>query len=647
MMKLIATRKLMLALGLALTWGFIGGPPPAVAAEERPWNFLVVLLDDAGWRDIGFTGNAFVETPEMDHLAKEGMMFRMAYATHPFCSPTRQSMITGQWPARTAWMQRDEVTNPDAPRRGPPFAPYTAPAWTQREADYVSLPQLLKPYGYAVGHIGKWHYGTPHAPSPEEAGFDLNFGGGRSVGAVRNFFAPFEGLPGKVESRPGEYLTDRLSDETIRFIRANKDRPFYLQLWHYAVHTPIQAPEATVLKYRKKRIRMGDPSLNPTYAAMMEHVDTGLGRIRAVLKELELEDRTVIMLVSDNGAQAQYGSIPFTSVAPLRGEKEFPYEGGIRVPMVVYWPGHTSPGSVTDAPVSVLDYYPTILDIAGIPHPTSRPVDGDGITRLLETGDTTEWMDRPLFWYDVKAKLFEDGTLMVPVAAVRRGPWKLIHNYGLPLELYHLLDDPAESVNRAKEEPALVEELRQLLDQWVLETGVAPPVPNPDYDPNYVIPHQLAEGDIPALPEAVRDWNLGEPGSPWTAARMVRLVETNGYLRLHAKGIYPEMHAPEKTPMAPGLFAVRVELRVATSGRIRFHWQEADERGVVELYPTRDGAWHRLTGIFEAESPIQDWLLAAPTHLKEGGHYDPDTQPDYIEVRRIEIFRLKDGAPQE
>jgi arylsulfatase A-like enzyme len=226
--------------------------PAAPSKSAKPWNFVVILLDDAGWRDFGFTGNRYIETPNLDRLAERGMSFANAYATHPFCSPTRQSMITGQWPARTAWVQKSEIGDLKAARMAPEFCPAGTFQWTERRPEFVSLPEALRSKGYRTGHIGKWHFGIPNFDiSPEREGFEVNFGGASAVGAASNFFAPFEGLPGKVSSEPGEYLTDRLTDETIQFIREHKDEPFYVQLWHYAPHEPLQAPEELVAKYRE------------------------------------------------------------------------------------------------------------------------------------------------------------------------------------------------------------------------------------------------------------------------------------------------------------------------------------------------------------------------------------------------------------
>lgn len=614
----------------------------AWADNASSWNFLVILLDDAGWRDLGFTGNDYVETPAMDRLAAEGMRFSQAYATHPFCSPTRESLVTGQWPARTAWMQRSEIKNPDAPRKAPPFSPVSALAWTQRPLEFTSLAEALKAGGYVTGHFGKWHFDSKARDvSPASEGFDTSFGGANHVGAVKSFFAPFKGLPGDVKSRPGEYLTDRLTDETIAFIRGNKDRPFYAQLWHYAPHTPIQAPPDLVEKYRKKRRELGDDNLNPTYAAMMERIDSGVGRLLAALEELGLRERTVVLLTSDNGAEAALGSVPVTSLAPLRGCKEWLYEGGIRVPMVIVWPGHAKPGSVCDSAVSVLDFYPTILGMAGLPLPGNQPVDGLSLVPVLEGKPEPVLEERPLFWYDVKSEEMADGSLLLPAAVVRLGPWKLIRHFGGETELFQLEDDPSESRNVAGSHPEKVEELGRLLDAWLAEVGVALPVPNPDYDPAFVVPHQVPESEVPTGAKVLRQWKPGADDGIWKADRMVRVESADGVMKIRPAGAYPEILTNDVKSLPAGKYAVKLRLRVPTSGRVRFHWNgEKDEKGVLEFFPNRDGKWHTLAGLFQTPSPLKELRLAAPTHLEETGHYDPAIHTDNIEISDIELLSI-------
>ena len=612
--------------------------PPA-----KPWNFLVILLDDAGWQDLGFSGNDFAETPHMDQLAARSMVFKQGYSTHPFCAPARQSMISGQWPARTAWIREDELTPEVAKRRSaPPWCPAVSSEWTRRTPEFTSLAESLKSKGYRTGHIGKWHFsGSGRDTSPEAEGFDVNFGGASQVGMVQNFFAPFEGLPGKVESKPGEYLTDRLTDEALAFIRDNKDRPFFMQLWHYAPHDPIQAPEPLVEKYRKKARAVGDPNLNPTYAAMLESIDTGVGRIIEELGKFGIADRTVILFASDNGGLRNFGVFPVARLDPLRGDKGMVYEGGIRVPIAIHWPGKTQPASTCEHPVSVLDFYPTILDIADEPLPDNQPVDGVSLAPLLSGETQDDLKHRPIFWHNVTSGVKRHGEIFQPVAAVRQGDWKLIKQFPDRIELYHLAKDPSEKTNLAQNEPGRAKQLARLLDDWLMQTGVALPVANPDYDPAFMLPRQVPNDTIPANTKPLMAWQPGADHAGWTAARMVRIEKTDSVMRLHATGSEPAININLDKPLEPGKYAVQVRVRVPVSGRALFGWGTSlHGADVVEFEPPRDAEWHTLTGVFQTKGKAVSLSFAGPFHLTRIGFHDPAVDTDYIEVSDIAIFRM-------
>lgn len=626
--------SLSLAIAAAVCLG-----STSLAATSTPPNFIVILLDDAGWRDMGFTGNNFIETPNLDRLARAGVIFKNAYATHPFCAPSRQSMITGQWPARTAWTRRDELRNPEQRHAAPPFSPAGAPGWTRNCPEFTSIAEALKGAGYKTGHVGKWHFGIPGSGiEPETVGFDVNFGGSNTVGAVKDFFAPYEGLPGDVEAPADEYLTERLTDEAIAFIKANRDHPFFLQLWHYAPHTPIQAPAEVVAKYRKKRAESGDPSLNPTYAAMIDVVDQGVGRIVGTLEALGLADRTVILFTSDNGGVASLGSVPVTSMEPLRGHKGLTYEGGVRVPMFIYRPGTDAGGTTFESPVSIMDFYPTILDLAGVALPEGQPTDGTSLVSAWQDEPRQELAERPLFWHNITSGVEESGEVYQPVSAVRRGPLRLVHNFERPPELYNLEDDPGETRNLAEANPGILGELGKLLEAWWEDTGVARPTANPKFDPNYVIPRQLPPAEVPEDLREVRSWDFAAPHARWRPTRMVKTENTEGALRMASDGLYPEIATQDVRDLPPGVYYLEVTLRVPTSGRIRAAWSGGQEKGEIEFYPERDGQSHTLTAVFQSSEDLKRLQLAAPTHLHVTGHFDPQTQPDYVDIERIRLL---------
>ncbi|MBL8222775.1 MAG: sulfatase [Bryobacterales bacterium] len=336
--------------------------------RTQPPNFVFILADDLGWTDLGCFGSTFYRTPNIDRLAKEGMRFTSAYAACPVCSPTRAAILTGRYPARlhlTDWI----------PGRTPPGVKMRVPEWTPHlPLTEITIPEVIISTGYISAHIGKWHLGDQDY-YPENQGFSLNFAG-THLGSPPNYFSPY-GISNVSDTVKGEYLTDRLTTEALRFLDQSRQRPFFLYLAHYAVHTPLEAKPETAARYRG-RIRPGQAHSHPVYAAMIESVDESVGRVMAKLDELGLSRHTVVIFTSDNGGVI--GRRHITSNEPLREEKATLYEGGIRVPAIIRWPGVTAPGSVSDTPITSVDYFPTILEIAGLKPPAS--IDGASLVPL-------------------------------------------------------------------------------------------------------------------------------------------------------------------------------------------------------------------------------------------------------------------------
>jgi len=458
----------------AAAFGLLVGGGRTLLAEtsqqSRPWNFILILIDDLGWRDLGCYGSSSYLTPNIDRLAREGMRFTDAYASCPVCSPTRASIMTGKYPARlhlTDWI----------PGRKPwPTSKLHAPAFEQQLPHReITIAEALKSEGYVSASIGKWHLGGPEF-YPESQGFSLNIAG-TALGYPRSYFGPFD-LPGLEGGTQDDYLTERLTDEAERFLEANRDRPFFLYLPEFAVHIPMQAREAAVEKHRK-RIEPGALQQHPVYAAMVESVDEAVGRLTRKLAELQITDRTVILFTSDNGGLIYEGSSkrPVTNNAPLRAGKGHLYEGGIRVPLIVKWPGVTRPGSVSSIPVSSIDLLPTFREIAGAPSGVD-PIDGTSLVPILNgTGHLSR---EALFWH--YPHYSNQGG--VPGGAVRKGEYKLIEFYeDGRLELYNLANDIWEQRNLAAREADKTKELHALLKEWRTSVGAAMPKENPDYDP--------------------------------------------------------------------------------------------------------------------------------------------------------------------
>ncbi len=460
----------------------VATPPLASAAEaargaagggQGKLNFVFFLIDDLGWTDVGCYGSKFYETPGVDRLAAMGMRFTDGYAACTVCSPTRASILTGKYPARlhlTDWISGHVRRN----------AKLKIPDWNKKlEHAEVTLPEALKPLGYATGFIGKWHLG-PAGYWPDSQGFDVNIGGYHR-GQPPSYFSPYR-IPTMDDGPAGEYLTDRHADDAEKFIDANAKKPFFLYLSMYAVHTPLQAKKNLITKYKAKAEANPDyPQNNPVYGGMVHSMDDCVRRVLDKLEALKLLDRTVIMFIGDNGGLIGNPRRPVTNNLGLRAGKGSAYEGGVREPFIVHWPGVTRPGSVCREPVISVDFYPTILEIAGAKGDPAhnRGVDGVSLVPLL-TGAGK--LDREgIYWHYPH---YHPGGA-TPYGAVREGDFKLIEFFeDNHVELYNLRDDLAEKHNLTEKMPDKAEKLRNKLHQWRRDVGAQMPTPNPNYGRN-------------------------------------------------------------------------------------------------------------------------------------------------------------------
>ncbi len=441
------------------------------AEKQSVPNFIIILIDDMGWKDLGCFGSTFYETPHCDKLAAAGMRFTNAYAACPVCSPTRASILTGKYPARlhlTDWLP-GRTDRPSQKLLRPKFQQFLP-------LDEVTLAKALKPQGYVSASIGKWHLGG-EAHYPDKHGFDVNVGGTHTGSPPAGYFQ-FK-TPTLTARNDQEYLTDRLTEEAEKFIETNKDRPFFLYLAHYGVHIPLQAKKDVIAKYQA-RAKPNQEQNNPIYAAMVESVDDSVGRVMKKLEELKIADRTVVFFFSDNGGLSvkEGPNTPATSNAPLRAGKGYLYEGGIREPMIVRWPGVVKPGGVCDVPVSSVDFYPTILEMAGVKTGEKPVIDGVSLLPLLkQRGD----LKRSAIYWHYPHYSNQGGR---PGGAVRAGDFKLIEFYeDGKLELYNLRDDIGEKTDLAARMPEKTKELHQMLVDWRKSVDAQMPTPNPDYKP--------------------------------------------------------------------------------------------------------------------------------------------------------------------
>jgi arylsulfatase A-like enzyme len=459
-------------------------PRFAFGADEpsRRLNFIFILADDLGWADVGCYGGDLHETPNIDRLAAQGMRFTDAYAAGPVCSPTRASIMTGKCPARlhmTIWYEA--AANP--PRKQkliPPVAVADLPL------EEVTLAETLHRAGYLTAHVGKWHLGDA-AHYPETQGFDINVGG-TFWGAPSTFFYPYRGrfgseqelryVPGLEWGRPGEYLTDRLTDEALKILDKTKDQPFFLNLCHHAVHTPIEGKTAVVDRYKKK-IRPDMRHQNEGYAAMVDSLDQSVGRVLARLDEIGIADRTVVVFFSDNGGFInKYKENVVTDNYPLRSGKGALYEGGVRVPLIVRWPGVTKPGSVCREPVSSIDFYPTFLEMTRLSGDPQHNADMDGVSLMPLLKDPTASLKRDALYWHYPHYYPTTG----PASSIRQRDWKLIEFFeDNHVELYNLKEDLSEKNDLAAKMPEKADDLRRRLDAWRKTVNAQLPEPNPNF----------------------------------------------------------------------------------------------------------------------------------------------------------------------
>ncbi|OYP34172.1 arylsulfatase [Rhodopirellula sp. MGV] len=449
----------------------IGRGTPANAAP----NVILVFIDDLGWKDIGCYGNDFVETPNIDALARGGVRFTNFYAAGAVCSPTRCAVQSGQNQARIG-------ITAHIPGHWRPFERVITPQTTMAmPLDVVTVAESLQQTGYSTGYIGKWHLGNGAMFQPDRQGYELSavINGPHLPGRYR--------VQGKSDFRPGadQYRTDFEADLSVDFIRSHRDQPFFLMVSPFAVHIPLGAMSSKVEKYRAKAEALGRELPHPVYAAMTEHVDDMVGRIVDAVDQAGIRDNTMIVFTSDNGGlykrydYREAADDLVSSQQPLRGEKGSLHEGGIRVPLIINYPQSKQAGLVCDQPCISYDFYPTFVDLAGGTLPETQTIDGVSLLPLLE--DPTMDLNRgPLYWH--YPHYHHDR----PASAIRDGDWKLIEyiDGSGDLELYQLSNDIGESTNLASEKKGRVADLRKKLGDWRTEVIARMPINNPNYDPD-------------------------------------------------------------------------------------------------------------------------------------------------------------------
>ncbi|MEM7655900.1 MAG: sulfatase [Bacteroidota bacterium] len=479
---------------------------PAATTDPTPPNFVFFLVDDMGWADLGCYGSTFYETPNIDRLAAEGIRFTQAYAACPVCSPTRASIMSGKYPARTGvtdWIpgrQNRLNQEPGHQLSARPFA-------QQMALEEITIAEALQAAGYQTCFVGKWHLGTDSIYWPEHQGFDLNIGGHNRGSPPGGYFSPYNN-PRLSDGPEGEYLTDRLTTESLHFLDTVGKDPFLLYFSFYTVHNPMQGKDSLVGKYEQKRDQLGHSEADrfdydadwirkapergnfrqrnlqdhATYASMVESLDQNVGRVLDKLAEVGKQENTVVIFMSDNGGLSTSEGSP-TVNGSLRTGKGWLYEGGIREPMMIRWPNVIAAGQTSEVPVTSTDFYPTMLQMADLPLQPEQHQDGVSLLPLLAGNQAPQ--REAIFWH--YPHYSNQGGR--PGSVIRKGRYKLIEFLeGPSLELYDLEADPGETNNLAEQETELTQSLQAELQTWRAEVGAEMMDPNPAFDPTYERP---------------------------------------------------------------------------------------------------------------------------------------------------------------
>ncbi|MBN1419441.1 MAG: sulfatase [Planctomycetes bacterium] len=583
---------------LAALFALAGAALAAGEASRRP-NVVFILADDLGWRDTSLYGSPFHETPNIDRLAKRGMMFTNAYAANPLCSPTRASIMTGLWPARigitapACHLQQEKLEASVRARGGPDQRVIPCESATRLKTDYYTLAEALHDAGYRTGHFGKWHLGRePYDPLHQ--GFDVDIPHWPGPGPAGGYLAPwrFSAYP---EGSPGEHVEDRMAKEAVKFIEQSKDRPFYLNYWHFSVHAPyvfdgkLQAKADLIAKYRKKAQTLdpASPQRNPVYAAMVETLDAAVGSIIDAIDRLGLAERTIIFFFSDNGGVhfTDIEGIPVTSNAPLRGGKATIYEGGTREDCIVVWPGIVRPGAKSDTVIQSIDFYPTILEMIGVAPKPGLAFDGMSFVPTLRGAGSAP--RDAIFCFFPHAT---PATGAIPSVYVRRGGWKLIRffhdepGFAHRHELYNLKDDIGETRDLAAGMPEKVKELDALIATFLKDTRAVLPKPNPAYRPGL---------------------------AGWQPSAAAEVSVEDGLLIVESTGGDPYV-STRAVPRTTGEVIVEFRMRSTASGPAQVFWAGAADRPLfaavrsIRLEVAHDGAWHE----YARKLPVRGILAA-------------------------------------
>jgi arylsulfatase A-like enzyme len=582
----------------------------ALSAFAKQPNIILIVADDLGWKDSGAYGSEFYQTPGIDRLASEGVLFTDAYSANPLCCPTRASLLTGQYPARLRFTAASghipqAILDPQLGTSAAPTMPAIIPQSRSRlPNEYVTYAELLKEAGYRTAFVGKWHLGRDEY-IPENQGFDVVVGGRHHPGPPPPgmFFAPWD-IDTIKKVDPGTHISDAITDEALDFINDNRNGPFLLNLWYYDVHAPFQAKPELLDQY-EQRIDSDYSQRSPTMGAMIETMDTNIGRLLKELDRLRIRKDTIIIFTSDNGGNMYNevdGTTP-TNNAPLKSGKGNNYEGGVRVPLIVSWPFKSVGGTTSDAVISSVDMYPTILTMAGLPLRPEYHVDGVDFTEAIEGKSHDRGPTISHFPHYVPA------TDNLPNTSVRVGDFKLYRFYydgedqAHRYELYNLNEDIGETNNLAAAMPEKVESLDGIIEQYLVEADVLVPIKNPRYNQ--------------------------KPIMGWTVMGDLELSAKTGVLYLESTGQDPHFntHAFGKVS---GPLELSFSMRSSSSGDGQVFWISPQVKGfnagASTLFKVQhDGVWHDYTVDLNFTGQLNNLRL------------DPSRGPGTMEIKNLQL----------
>lgn len=614
------------------------------AAEEIKPNVVFILADDLGWSDTTLFGTTkLYQTPNVERLAKRGMLFTRAYSASPLCSPTRSSILTGLSPARTGITvpnchETRVVLEATTGTKAPPDKKSISPVPpTRLKTSYHTLSKSLKEAGYATGHFGKWHLGwEPY--SPLQQGFDVDVPHWPGPGPAGSYVAPwkfkdFDHDP----DEPHQHIEDRMAKEAVKWMEQHKDGPFFLNYWMFSVHAPFDAKKALIEKYRA-RVDPNNPQHCPTYAAMVESMDDAVGTLLDALDRLKIADRTIIVFTSDNGGN-MYNDVdgaPPTSNLPLRGGKATLFEGGVRVPLVISWPGVVAPGTRSDFLVQSEDYYPTLLDALKLKPAPEQRFDGSSILRAMKG----ENFDRgPVFNYFPHDPAVPDW--LPPAVSVHSGDWKLIRIFhggeaGAHRHLlFNLRDDIGEKNNLAAQQPDRVRELDALIEKFLADTKAVVPVPNPAFDPAQYHPENEGKAADRAKPRAKPNADDAKPAAKddndpklqgWKARGCEAEVK-DGVLVISGKSAAPFLGVGAGKFSGPSVLTFR--MRTAADGAGKVEWlpdPKAADKAKSVPYKIGGGDWREVKVDVPAEGSLGILRLYLPAEKEP-------VQLDWVELK--------------